>query len=308
MPGRDPLSLESFWLDRFTGCRYAADMLKIKGRLVIGVLIFLGLILALSLVFFIRAPVVFVSDDWFLRLYGPARNSTSRIISSIQLFRPVRELRFSELMDTQTMSETIQAFSKRTPYLVVFPERYRQIAALWEDSEITIPFVVLDSSVYTDVQLDLYRAGALSALLAQNAGPVGLFALPDTDAVLLDAFKAGYLSANGDSDVLYVPAAASSIEYACVTVFHSDAAVVSRIKSNQLIVFSWADPNYFGSNLLYVFDNSPWHLLVPVIKSFKNNEPIKLSSRVHILHSSHFGDSISRDLKEALTVQMPKYE
>ncbi|MDR1617693.1 MAG: hypothetical protein LBS06_01440 [Treponema sp.] len=139
--------------------------------------------------FFLRSPVLILTDGPFDALYGAARARRARIEASLRLFRRVKPVRAAETAGPDAILLMLEAASPR-PGFVLFPWRYEESARRYADRFPAVPVIVLGAPVSegedasggaegsvprylaTDTGIDFYRAGRCAAILA-GAGAEG---------------------------------------------------------------------------------------------------------------------------------------
>jgi hypothetical protein len=140
----------------------------------------IALILATPVVvFFIRPPVLIVTDAPFAALYGISNLKKQRISASLSLFRPVKPVMVADGVSADMVSLAVVEASTR-PLCVLFPRSQAAAAQHYHEQFPEIPAVVLRGMVTvpelpppdgflcvygTDRETDLYRAGLCAGIL-----------------------------------------------------------------------------------------------------------------------------------------------
>jgi hypothetical protein len=228
-------------------------------------------------VFFLRAPVLLVTDAPFDALYGPTRALVKRVEVSLRLFRRVVPVQVPDGAGPDIVAFTVEE-AARSPYCVLFPYRYHAGAVRYVDEVPGVSVFVLGGGqgqktdaedvvfIQTDTRTDFYRAGLCAALLArESAGEIVIYG--QVAAEWREAFLAGlqedgveravkYLSVTDDySDIQNV---------ACVVMNGQATAFLEQNRDIPVILFSWLDPALTSQAIKVVFDDSPWALLTKV--------------------------------------------
>jgi hypothetical protein len=227
-------------------------------------------------VFFLRAPVLLVTDAPFDALYGPTRALVKRVEVSLRLFRRVMPVLAPDGAGADVVAFTVGE-AARAPYCVLFPYRYHEGAARYVDETPGVPVFVLGGGqkaeaedvvfIQTDTRADFYRAGLCAAILAGEGAEVVVYGQVATE--WREAFLAGlredgvervvkYLSVTDDySDIQNV---------ACVVMNGQATAFLEQNRDIPVILFSWLDPALTSYAIKVVFDDSPWALLTRVAR------------------------------------------
>jgi len=161
--------------------------LKLNKQTAIAALIVLAVISPLF-VFYIRHPVLIVTEESFIELYGKERINDESFSTSLALFRPVKIVTVANDAGEDVVPFAISEAAIR-PYCVLFPLRFVRSARLYRDLAPNIPIVVLegrypeeespaegilgaDSSEYfifkTDINDDFYRVGLAVTAIKQK--------------------------------------------------------------------------------------------------------------------------------------------
>lgn len=137
--------------------------------------------------FFLRPPVILVSDIYFSAVYGRKYENIGRIDASFKIFRQIKIVRVMEDTSSLSITEAIQKSSRR-PAAVFFPYAYIEAAGLYakvlaeDNNSATKTFVFSDGNnqdnndfpfyyVKSRTEVDYYRAGVCAASLASETPP-----------------------------------------------------------------------------------------------------------------------------------------
>jgi hypothetical protein len=260
---------------------------KRKSKKPLFFLLFIPIFIA-GAVFFLRPPVLLVTDLIYDRLYGTFRGGKIQVETSLRLFRRVKTVRIAEDAGTDVAVFTVNSASEK-PYCVLFPYRYYREAEQYVREYPGIPaalllgrirnFSVSDSAlaaIRTDTEEDYFRMGRAAALFAlrgnaeEAAEPSKVLLLRD-DLVSSEDTEAFYrgLAAEG-----YAPAPIevwSGIEYtvpgdvACAVLTGSADFFLNQNLAIPVILFSWLDPALTADTVKVVLDDSPWAQIIPAI-------------------------------------------
>lgn len=289
--------------------------------------------------FFIRPPVLVVTDVNFVFLYGAERLRRQQFAVSITLYRQVKPVMIADGAGSDILLLAITKASAR-PLCVLFPRTQSQAAERFHEAFPQIPAVVISGMapasalpspdgilcVYgTDRQTDLYRAGLFAGILgtaetesadnaksdseaatAQGSGTRRTYALWQDRSVRAegrDIFLTGVKEGDPESNVVFVNSAGQMPDpttLSCVVLTGAGAGYFENNPKMPLILFSWLDPDLTAKEVIVIFDDSPWGLIIPAVQMAVQgqgegvipSEPLVLSKRVA-------GDSISRILKNS---------
>jgi len=265
-----------------------AGLLK-KNRIIIIVLL---VFVILSGVFYLRSPVIVVTDNSFIQLYGTARLSFRVIRSSLEFFRRVIPVTVYESAGNDLVALAVESVS-RSPRAVLFPDRYLEGARLYKEKKPEAPVIVMTGREYvptdetalvfagTDIVTDLYRAGLSAGLLAGDKKTLFLYEKnPENEQ--REAFLEGVKIQGSDGEPIFLPITldySSYPEVGCVVVFGSATKFLENTPQIPVILFSWVDPALTPRAVKLVFDDSPWALVVDTLRTtLLPGEPVKIPS------------------------------
>ncbi|MDR3343876.1 MAG: hypothetical protein LBT14_14065 [Treponema sp.] len=248
--------------------------------------IFGGMALVIVLgggMFFLRAPVLLVTDASFNALYGLRRAQVKRIEASLKLFRQVKPVLVADNAEPEMVAFAVEE-KARDPYCVLFPYRYYEGAEGYAERFPRVPVIVLggrnrdpglEKAVFigTDVETDFYRAGRCAAILALGQGPpedqapqgrgILFFQNREFSAAYKQRFLAGMREQGFEQEPIYVNSTSDYSDIkniACVVMIERVSAFLERNLKTPVILFSWVDPNLTATGIKLIFDDSPWAL------------------------------------------------
>jgi len=158
--------------------------LELNKKTGIAAIIVLAVIAALF-IFYIRPPVLIVTEQSFIELYGKERMYNEAFSSSIAMFRPVKIVAVANDAGEDVVPFAVSSAAMK-PFCVIFPLRFVKSARLYRELAPNIPIVVLEgrylegespaesvlgveSSEYfifkTDLNDDFYRMGLAVTLI-----------------------------------------------------------------------------------------------------------------------------------------------
>jgi len=248
--------------------------------------------LILVAVFFIRKPVVLITDNPFNQLYGEGRARFEKYALSIRLFRQVKTISIAEGAGPDLVAQAAESLSGR-PLVVFFPYRYREGARRYLKDKPGAAAAVLGGRsrreaakgeeepfwFYTDTVADLYRAGILAGELALQDTEGGTAALYQSGLSEEEktAFRQGVKDQGWEDNPLIT---SNNSELASRFLGKGIACLVllrkgdSRLfeDSGSLVLFTWADPTLMPGKTAVIFDDSPWVQIKPALKFLKKNK------------------------------------
>ena len=255
-------------------------------------LIILITLIIIGINFYSRDPVLILTDQSFISLYGSRRLWFRNVKTSIDLFRRVIPVIVHESSTPDLIAISL-ADTSSSPHAIIFPYRYLEAALFYNElllneasglrsSEIKIfvmgerhilPFLPVNI-IQTDMEQDFYRAGLLSAIY--SSGNDVLIASGITlQNEFLEAFHAGLLNNGfqGSYHVLYENEDSPRFEnIGCLILIGNASSFITEDISVPIILFSWMNPSFTTQNVKIIFDDSPWALAEHALKS--DNSPI----------------------------------
>ncbi|MCL2382355.1 MAG: hypothetical protein FWC64_12355 [Treponema sp.] len=242
-------------------------------------------VLVIPGVYFLRSPVLIVTDASFYQLYGSRRLNLAVARTSFELFRRVIPVPVSEHAGPDVIALVVEEVS-RSPHAVLFPKRYIDGARVYSSRHPRVPALVMwgrtplppassrDTAlvfVRTDTAADLYRAGLSAAVLAPGHTEVLFF----TDGTLQDryrqAFSGGLRRQGFAGEPLYLDASLDHFSYdaiGCVVVAGPALRFLERNLAIPVILFSWVDPALTPRSVRIIFNDSPLALASRSLRAF----------------------------------------
>ena len=293
---------------------------RIPPRL-IPLLIILPLIIAAALIFFLRAPVLLVTDTSFDLLYGPARIRAKQIEVSVRLWRPVWPVPVSETVSPDLAAIAVQAASAK-PYAVFFPYRYEAGARYYNALNPEVKTAVFMGrkryesmpqgiyGIYTDSISDVYKAGQISAQYIRSGAEFALF-YDDYSfgREARDVFSSGLRHSGGSGIPIFLDLSDIYPNWqsaACVILTGNAADYLDRNRANPAVLFSWLDPDMTPQTVNAVFDDSPWALLHRAVKEIERGSfSIDLASDIILLEKRVGDRTLLENLRRVIRSPLP---
>ncbi|MDR2552438.1 MAG: hypothetical protein LBD31_04635 [Treponema sp.] len=308
-------------------------MKSFKRRL--GALTALLVLLAGAGVFFLRRPVVMVSDEAFGLLYGESRALVRRVFLSAVSFRRIRSIELAEGAGPDLAAQAAASLSRR-PLAVFFPFRYRDGARRYLRNRPGSTVVILGGRnspeteagegeplwFSTDLRTDLYRAGVCAAAITGSGGSydrlkVALYekGLEEGDwaafsGALEDQRWTGqpYFLSPGENippEDLAGGITGGKTEPDCTVILGREDFDFLNTRS-PLILFTWTDPALLPRNTAVVFDDSPWAQLGPALAAVQKGEGGGLIPSKITLPG--YNRDMEKDIIEINRIKRLKYE
>jgi hypothetical protein len=241
---------------------------------------------------FFRPPVLILTDLPFTALHGTQRARLRQIQASLALLRRVKPVIVADGAGPDMIVFAIEAASSR-PCCVVFPGRYAEGAERYAEQFPGVISVLLENSgagsrgynssggnpagagrlrvIRTDRKTDFFRAGLCAGIISRGKnGRIPLFLDRYATPQDREAFSRGLREGGTESLPVFFgfPASLDNLnDLNCVVFAGSSAEFSENSPKLPLILFSWLDPALTTRETLLVFDDSPWALVVPAVKT-----------------------------------------
>jgi hypothetical protein len=301
---------------------------------------FIAFITFLSYMFFLRPPVILVSDIYAHALYGEQWEQTRVLEASFRILRPVRVFRIMTETDSQTIADTIMN-ARSTPHSVFFPFRYEEAARFYgkelERSKNTTTKIFLflnrqphaDNTeslirIQTNTGIDYYRAGYAAAILSREAGA----ALPGNsgggrEIVFINniqisdseksAFERGLHTGSyygGVRFVLNTDSGGNQDVIDCIVIAGPAAAFLQSARTTPVILLSWFfNENYLPPNVKIQIDDSSFALIPKAVKTRMNQlragNTLTLPNDFNILKDNIVNKKLIPELQKAVNARLP---
>jgi hypothetical protein len=239
-------------------------------------------------IFFLRAPVLIVTDPSFNALYGTKRRTVQAFNAGLTLFRPVRPVIIADGASPDIVAFAVEE-AARSPYCILFPYRYnegaRQYAARYPHRPVFVlgrrnPEGTVEETFFveTDVRTDLYRAGLCAGIIAQNgeAGEILFFQNETLSAAEEEAFEMGLKEADFEKPAVYMSVNqeySDNKKVSCAVIYGSSTQFLIQNIETPVVLFSWIDPDLTAASVKLVFDDSPWALVTGVVHMIAGKKP-----------------------------------
>jgi hypothetical protein len=244
--------------------------------------------------FFVRSPVLLVTDEAFDVLYGQRRALVRRVEASLRLFRQVKPVIIAAGAGPDIVAAAVREAGKN-PYCVLFPYRYYEGAGRYahDAAGASRTFILggrnpdpkVDGAVFirTDTVTDCFRAGLCAGIIARgqrlegseitetagNDGRVLFFQNETLSAENREAFLAGIREEGFTGEPRYLTFRENYTgdqNSACAVIDTQAASFLDKNLDTPVILFSWIDPDLTATTVKMIFDDSVWALAVGVAK------------------------------------------
>ena len=264
----------------------------IKTLILIAFLVFSALVV--FVVFWVRPPVLLVSDLSFSQLYGVKRFKAETAYSSLILFRRVKPVVVADDAGDDIVQTAVESASRK-PLCVLFPLRFARIARSYREKNANIPVVLLegryteavnpasfaigdnteDYFIYkTDISADFYRAGLAAAIIdGEKNEKIAVFlesgiqtqareaismALNDVEKPLQTSFFTVFSQFTGNQNV------------SCVILAGAGADYPDKFSDVPVIFFTWINPELIPADIVLILNDSPIVQAVPAVRMVQN--------------------------------------
>jgi len=256
-------------------------------------------------IFYIRPPVLVVTDTLFAALYGKSHLRQQQFDASFALFRRVKPVVVADGAGPDVVSIAVLE-AARQPFCVLFPREHAAAALRFHEQFPETPVVLFSGlvpvpeisspdgflCVYSVNRLvDLYRAGLFAGILG-NMPPkpvkkvekedksvtVSPASTPKTyvlwqdrhvQAMGRELFSRGIREKDPESVIIFVNSTAEMPDMRAISsivLTGAGAEYLGRNPRMPLIMFSWMDPAFTAREVIVLFDDSPWALAVPAVR------------------------------------------
>jgi len=249
------------------------------------------------LVFHARAPVLIVTEQSFIGLYGKDRIRDEASRSSFALFRPVKTVAVANDSSDDIVPFAIAEVSSK-PFCVIFPLRFARPARLYHEQNPEIPVVLLEGRfpdnstpsefaigsggsdgyfIYkTDINADFFRAGVAAAALDEGKnGSIVVFLDSRIQRQAREAFMEAINELENPLEARFFTSFSQFYDISdisCVVAAGSGAEYLEKKAGVPVILFSWLNPSLIPSDVVLVVNDSPWAQVLGAVKMVKSGE------------------------------------
>jgi len=259
---------------------------KTKAPVIVATIAFVMLVP--MVIFEARSPVLIVTDQAFLPLYGQTRIRRETLIASFVLFRRVETVFVADDAGYDTVQFAVAGVST-SPFCVLFPLRFAQAARLYRENNPQIRVVLLegrndeesglsstgssasDYFIYkTDTESDFFRAGlAAAALDMDKNGKIAVFLESGTGTQARDAFLQALNSLEKPLETHFFTSFSAFNDLpdlSCVVLAGAGAEYLGNENGVPVIFMTWIDPFLVPADVVIVVNDSPWAQAVEAVR------------------------------------------
>ncbi|GHU39585.1 hypothetical protein FACS1894190_05000 [Spirochaetia bacterium] len=285
-----------------------------------------------AIIFFLRHPVVLVSDEYFSLLYGVKRQHYKIIEQSLEIFRRIKIINIDGDASTDAIVMAVQDVSKK-PHCVIFPFRYSNAAVKYSEStaELNSPTVLSGGFnkrpdnirgvffVSSDYKTDFLRAGICAAQLTTISDDKSVQAdLSEKNIFLItpvkfpdgvvDIFTGAVQRVRGNVNIITPKQHDSFTQTPSAGVVCGPASSLINKIINQnvpLIVYSWLDPTFMPESVKITIDDSVFTQIPRIIralnkKTYDDHGDILIPSTFKILRNRIHTSRMLLELRKAV--------
>ncbi|MCL2069966.1 MAG: hypothetical protein FWH19_03140 [Treponema sp.] len=273
-------------------------------------------IFSIGAVFFLRSPLLIVTDSSFLTIYGPERLNQRRIQTSRALLRRVVPVLVSESAGPELVAFAVEGVNRR-PWAVLFPQRYHWGASIYKENHPRVPVVLAGSPagqdesglsfLRTDTAMDLYRAGLCVPFFAAEQDLL-FFSEGLLGEDHRQAFLTGLRSQDYSGEPIYASTYMDYQSYEGIGAVIMAGPAVTFLQRNldiPVILFSWVDPAMSPRAVKIIFDDSPWALAAGAFRRLPSPGEEILVSSIPMLIEDRIDEK--RDFRKLRRLLKEKY-
>jgi hypothetical protein len=268
-------------------------------RLVVVLAVVCVLLAVPVLLFFVRSPVLIVTDVAFIALHGASHLRKQQTSASRTLFRQVKPVLVADGVSPDMVSLAITEVYAQ-PFCVLFPRSQSAAAVHFHERSPEIPVVLLSGLLPvtnlpppdgffcqygTDRETDLYRAGLFAGILGglkqieNEEKPAEKRYVLRQDRLVetreRDLFSQGLKEQDPEAVIVFANSAGQVPEMKGIAAIVLTGAGGDFFEKNPqipVILFSWLDPAFITRELVVQFDDSAWALVVPAVRMVAKGE------------------------------------
>lgn len=297
--------------------------MKLRSKTSVIIIAAAFVLLIFIIVYFARSPVLIVTDQTFILLYGEERIRSEQKSASKSLFRRVKIVSIADDVADDIVKIAVSDASSR-PFCVIFPLRFARAARLYREENTQIPVILLDGRnnderflsalgsdendyfIYkTDVDSDFYRAGiTAAAFITEENGRIAVLLDPGILSQAGEAFSRGVDSLENPPRVSFYTSIQENIENPdifCVVLAGAGAEYFDREMETRkpVILFTWLDPVYLPDDVVITVNDSPLVQAVPAVRMAASNTANgKIQSKFLVINKKNIDRAILRKIQK----------
>lgn len=250
-----------------------------------------GFALILFTPFFIylaRSPVIIVTDQSSVPLYGEARIRRETRNASFALLRKVKTVSVADDAGNDIVRFAI-AEASSSPYCVIFPLRFARAARLYRENNSKTPVVILqgkyenddlisviggsqnDYFIYkTDIEDEFRKAGTAASILDMGKnGKIAVFLAQDIQSQAGNAFLRAVSRPDAPLDTLFFTSFDDFHEIpdlSCAVIAGTGIEFLGNNAGIPVIFLTWIDPSLMPYDVVVIINDSPWVQAVQAVR------------------------------------------
>jgi hypothetical protein len=242
------------------------------------------------IVYFARSPVLLVTDEAFVTIYGQSRIRSASKAASFALFRRIRTVLIADDAGNDIVHIAVKDVSSR-PYCVLFPLRFAHAARIYREQNPEIPVVILegrylggenpalfaaginfnDYFIYkTDFDDEFYKAGLIAAAIDNGKnGKIAVFLQSHLQIQAKTVFLQALGSINKPLDTRFFTSFSEFAEIpdiSCVVLIEEGAEYFDNNSGVPVVFFTWNNPLFIPPDAVILVDDSPWVQAVQAVR------------------------------------------
>jgi len=285
------------------------------------------IVAALFIIFNSRSPVIIVTEQSFVGLYGENRIRTESLRISLTLLRPVKTVIVANDAGDDIVPFAITEVSSG-PFCVLFPLRFARSARYYREQNPEIDVIVLegrypadsnptagilqgssqdDYFIYkTDISSEFFLAGmAAAALAGETEGNIAVFLESRQNSFFgvqaREAFLEGVNSSENSLKTSFFTSFSEysdSLEPSCVVLIGSGSEFLDKKAEIPVILFSWVNPSYVPADVVIIVDDSPWAQAVRAVElAASGTTKGEIRSKIHFLDKKRVNKEFLRFIR-----------
>ncbi|GBU29166.1 hypothetical protein R84B8_02730 [Treponema sp. R8-4-B8] len=302
--------------------------------LIIAASLALAAIIVLA-IYYTRSPVLIVTEESFIELYGRKRIKNEALLSSVSMFRSVKTVEVANDAGDDIVPFAVAEISVK-PYCVLFPLRFVQSAQRYKELNPNIPVVVLegrypesenpaektlgedkaDYFIYkTDINDDFYNLGLAISAFKHEEEPKNDDSAPEMEkkekivvflgknlSPMKDVLQKGLFDRGILTETQFFNSFSQYSEIpdiSCVILAGLGFEYLEKKTGVPVISFTWIDPYLLPSDVVMVINDSPWaqaRQAVSMVKAGEKNGLIK--SEFMVLNRKKFDKDVVALIKK----------
>ena len=267
-------------------------------------------ILALFITFQSRSPVLIVSEEAFIVLYGKERIKKEILYNSLTMFRRVKMVILANDAGDDIVPHAVTLVSSR-PLCVLFPSRFSRSAKLYKEQNPDIPAIILagrytgnipgfDYIYKTDIENDFKKAG-LAALQIAGEGRIAVFLESSIEKQAKEAFLDSIGEEKTPNVRFYTSYSANmqTSELSCAVLSGIGGEFIEGNEKIPIILISWLNPVYLPSNIVLIINDSPTIQVGEVVRLLSAGEKEgRIESKIIAQNSKNIDRKILRKIRK----------